>query len=119
MVTPFLNLIFTYFPLMNDSGKFKEISWTRFYCITSLSKQNLFTSVFDQRSFICISELMYVILVWYNQLVLYLCSKVIILKFKILPKMKKSALKFEKCLDRVDLLPYCRGSICFLKLTLS
>ena len=29
----FLNLIFTYFPLMNNSGNFKEISSTSFYCI--------------------------------------------------------------------------------------
>ena len=29
----FLNLIFTYFPLTSNSGKFKEISSTIFYCI--------------------------------------------------------------------------------------
>ena len=29
----FLNLIFTYFSIMNNSGKFKEISSTSFYCI--------------------------------------------------------------------------------------
>ena len=33
MVTSFLNLIFTYVPIMNNSGKFKEISSTSFYCI--------------------------------------------------------------------------------------
>ena len=27
----FLKLIFTYFSVINNSGKFKEISWTRFY----------------------------------------------------------------------------------------
>ena len=26
----YINLIFTYFPIMNNSGKFKEISWTSF-----------------------------------------------------------------------------------------
>ena len=31
----FLNLIFTYFLIMNNSGKFKEISSTSFYCIIS------------------------------------------------------------------------------------
>ena len=29
----FLNLIFTYFLIMNNSGKFKEFSSTSFYCI--------------------------------------------------------------------------------------
>ena len=29
----FLRLVFTYFPIMNNSWKFKEISSTSFYCI--------------------------------------------------------------------------------------
>ena len=29
----FLNLIFKYFPKINNSGKFKEVSSTSFYCI--------------------------------------------------------------------------------------
>ena len=29
----FLTLVFTYFPIMNNSGKFKEILSTSFYCI--------------------------------------------------------------------------------------
>ena len=34
MMTPlFLNLIFTYFPVMKNSGKLKEISSASFYCI--------------------------------------------------------------------------------------
>ena len=33
MVDPFLNLIFTYFSIINNSGKVKEISSTSFYCI--------------------------------------------------------------------------------------
>ena len=28
----FLNMIFTCFQIMNNSGKFREISWTSFYC---------------------------------------------------------------------------------------
>ena len=34
--TPVFNLIFTYFSVMNNSGKIKEISSTGFYCIIHL-----------------------------------------------------------------------------------
>ena len=35
----FLKLIFRHFPIMNNSGKVKEISWTSFYCIIPLEVQ--------------------------------------------------------------------------------
>ena len=40
MVTQFLNLIFTYFPIMNDSGKSKEISSTSFVVSYLLNIKN-------------------------------------------------------------------------------
>ena len=40
MVTPlFLGLVFTYFPIMNNSGKFKEISYKSFHFIIPPSEK--------------------------------------------------------------------------------